>query len=489
MSWRLIPLAFFLFVGGASADQFNMRKCVLLPVTDTAGNSLGYSVYEGLERYLKNVSWCDYVSSSELIEVFSKYRDGLETHLKDEKVIATVAQRLRAGSIIRIDLDYEVNQVEVHMDVLGENGKDVYFSEKAVMGSTDPDQVVQTAKNWLELYETSIPYEGKVLGILGDQVTFSYPKKYDISVGQDFRVKRLEKKSKHPLLKKVVEWDTAIVARGQVFNINNNQALGNVKVYERDTKLRPGDWVTLEEYTPKKALSDVSPTEEKANQFGKLGFATLYFNVASSAAGTNAEDNNKATGFTYGFSAEVEAWVTREYFVMGEFGRRLGTLEEESGSLALDSVNITSGVYKIGGGYKYLPLGFFYGPQINLMAGYANYTYDVEESEEDGFGKNSISGFFLGVGGNMPLQRGMRIFGQAEFIPFSTFTDDDGIFGSEKSSSSLVFKGGLKYQYSPLLSLDAALEIQNNSAKFDSGDVSQVSYRDSIVKLGGSFIF
>ncbi len=91
------------------------------------------------------------------------------------------------------------------------------------------------------------------------------------------------------------------------------------------------------------------------------------------------------------------------------------------------------------------------------MAGYASYTYDVEESEVDGFGKNSISGFYIGVGGNMPLQKGLRIFGEAEFIPFSKFTDDDDIFGEEKSSSSLVFKGGLKYQYTPLVSLGRGL--------------------------------
>lgn len=488
ISRLLIVLSLIWFLP-AKAEDFSMRRCLLLPVTDTAGHSLGFQVYESLEAYLKEAKWCDYVSSAELIEVFSKYREGLEAHLKDENVLRTVAQRMRVGSIIRLDLDYDVNQVKATLDVLGENGRDIYFSEKEVIDAKNPDQIIQAAKNWLELYETSIPYDGKVLGVLGDQITFSYPKNSAPVVGQEFRIRRLTGKSKHPLLKKVVEWDTEAVAKGEVFNISNDQALGNIKIYERATKVQPGDWVVIEEYTAEKAIEDVSQAEVKANQFGKLGFVTLTLDVGSSSVGTNAADNNKATGFTYGFSAEVEAWITREYFVMGEISRRLGTLEEESGSLALDTINITSGVYKVGGGYKFLPLGFFYGPQINLMAGYANYTYDVEESAQDGFGKNSISGFFVGVGGNMPLQKGIRVFGKAEFIPFSKFTDEDDIFGSEKSSSSLVFKGGLKYQYSPLLSLDAALEVQNNSAKFDSGDISQVSYRDSIFKLGGSFIF
>lgn len=489
MNVRIISLALLFLAFAARADKYSMRRCALLPVTDTAGNALGFKVYERLEKHLKDAKWCDYVSSAELIEVFSKYRDGLEAHLKEPKVLATVAERLKAGSLIRLDLDYEVNQARMSMEVVGENGKDVYFSEKAVVDTENPMAVAQTAKNWLELYETSIPYDGKVLGVLGDQITFRHPRKMDVSVNQNFRIRRLEGKSKHPLLKKVVEWDTESVARGRIFNVNGGQALGNIKVYERDTKIKPGDWVVLEEFAPSQDIAKVTKDQAKAHQFGKLGFATLYLNLGFGSVGTNTGESKKAGGLSYGFSGEVEAWITRKWFATGELGRRLATYDEESGSLALDSADVVAGVYKLGGGYKYLPLGYFYGPQINLLAGFANYTYNVEESAADGFGQNSISGVYLGVGGNMPLKKGVRVFGQAEFMPFSEFNEEDDIYGSEKSSSSLVFKGGLKYQYSPLISLDAALEIVNNSAKFDGGDVSQVSYKDNILKLGASFIF
>ncbi|MBC75741.1 MAG: hypothetical protein CME64_06975 [Halobacteriovoraceae bacterium] len=458
-------------------------------MTDTAGNALGYKVYEGIERSLKRAKWCDYKSSAELIEVFARYRDRLKDYLKDPKVLETVSIRTGAGTMVRVDLTYEVNQVKVTMDVVGENGSDIYFSEKDTLEEPGVEEIVQLLKNWLELYEATIPYDGKLLGVLGDQVTFTYPNKKKIKVGQSFRIRRFVKKSKHPLLKKVVEWDVELLARGKVFNINERQGLGLIKIYEKNVKLSPGDWVVFEEDSTAEVFEQTPYPEVKANQFGKLGFFTLFFDVSSSSVGTNTADNNKATGLTYGVSGEVEAWITRNYFISGEFGRRLGTLEEKSGSLNLDSISITSGVLKIGGGYKYLPLGFFYGPQVNLVAGYANYSYNVEESESDGFGKNSISGIYLGVNGNMPLKKGVRIFGGAQIIPFTDFDDDDGIFGSEKSSSSMVFRGGVKYQYSPLISLDAAFETQNNSVKFDSGTTTQLSYKDTILKLGGSFIF
>ncbi len=176
-------------------------------------------------------------------------------------------------------------------------------------------------KAWLELYEASIPYDGRILGILGDQITLLIREVKILKSARTSGLEDLLGKSKHPLLKKVVEWDTDMIARGHVFNVDNNQAVGNIKVYEKNTKLRVGDWIVLEEDSVKQAINDVSYDEAKANEFGKLGFASLYFDIGSTSVGTNTNDNKKATGISYGFSAEGEVWITREYFITGEFAR------------------------------------------------------------------------------------------------------------------------------------------------------------------------
>lgn len=474
----------------AFAETYSMRDCLVLPVTDSAGNSLGLEIYEDIEYYLKEKAWCNYSSNADLFEIFSKYRQSLKFHLEDPNVLRTVADRMKVGTMIRIDIKYEVNQAAVTMDVIGENGKDVYFSETTILAEVNAPTVVNTIKNWLEIYESSIPYHGKVVGVLGDQITFTVPKHLKIKVGQEIRVRRFVKKTRHPLLKKVVEWDADLVARGRLSNLNNGQALGVIKVYERGDKVVVGDWVKIDKFIPQaKYLPNEDKVNDLNNQFGKLGFFTLYFDLDSASVGTNTNENIKVGGFVYGVSAQVEAWITRQYFALGEFSRRLGTLKEESGSPGNSSVDYTAGVIRVGGGYKHLPLGFFFGPQIDLYGGYASYSYNVEESATDGFGANSISGFFLGVGGNMPLQRGIRLFGSAEYMPFPTFEDEDSIFGSNKSASSLVFRAGVKYQFSPLVTIDGAFEQQNNSAKFSNGNTSQVSYKDSIFRIGGSFIF
>lgn len=471
------------------AETFSMRDCMLLPITDTAGNSFGYKIYEQLERKLKNDGWCNYKSNSEVISIFSKYREKLPTYLNDENVIKTVANRLKVGTVIRVNLEYEVDKINVELTILGDNGKDVYLQEKALLNEVSESLVMTTILNWLDLYQATIPYDGKVVGVLGEQVTFDFPQSEKVTVGQEFIIKRMIIKKRHPLLKKVVEWDTVMLAKGKIFNTSRDQALGVIKVYTTNKKVRTGDWVKLEEIDSNKYLRDKRFKSQRENTYGKLGELTIAFSTTSHTASTSAvTGSNKLGGFIYGINLEAEAWMTRNYFAIGEFSRRVGSLSSTSGSPTSDSSGQNSGVIKIGGGYKYLPMNFFYGPQVNLYGGWAKYSYQLDKSATDGFGSNSMSGFFLGVGGSIPLKKSLRVFGKGEVIPFGDFSDEDNIYGTKESVSSMTFQVGAHYYWSPTIKILGAFEILNNSAK-TSGSNSEVSYRDTSLKFGGVFTF
>ena len=471
------------------AENFSMRNCMILPITDTVGNSFSYKVYEGVEKYLKEAGWCDYKSSANIINIFSKYRDRLPEYLQDPSVIKTVAERLRVGTILRIKLSLDIDQVNLSLDVIGENGSDIYFSEKTVINKIETYPTLNTLKNWLEIYEASIPYDGKVLGVLGDQITFSVPKSKRIAIGQDFIVKRLKQKNKHPLLKKIVEWDSVRMGKGKIFNISKGQALGTIKVYTLDKSVEAGDWIRLEKYDPRKVLENKDFSKYDKHKFGRLGDLALTFTLSNHTISTNARnDSIRMNGLVYGISAEAEMWITRQYFVSGEFSRKVGNADSASGSPDKGTTAQNSGVMKIAGGFKYLPMGHFYGPQVNVYTGWAKYSYQLDESPDDGFGAGSIDGIILGVSGNIPLEKGIRLFGGGEIIPFAEFNDDDNIFGSSKSISSLVLEIGGTYQWSGGLRLVSSLEIINNSAKF-SGSNSELKYSDTTLKLGGIFSF
>lgn len=478
---------FFLFISFAASAQSSMRRCTLLPVTDSVGGAIGYKVFDEIERDLKRSNWCTYISNSGMINVFSRYRENLPQYLKTKEVLSTVANKLKVGSLVRVGIVNEVKGVEVQMEVYGENGEDLYFSERAVLNTDDIEVISSTIENWLDTYSKTIPYDATVMGILGDQITLDVGKGYPIQIGQKFVVKRLQSKKKHPLLKKIVDWDSKILAEGSVFNISDNQALGMIKVYKDDQKLAPGDWVRLEEFRSVEVKIDDKKIEEE--KLGTLGILSLaLFGSSSSVDTSTPTGSNRWSGNLFGIDVRGEAWITRQYFAALEIMRSLGGMSKASGNPTKKSPNVNNGSFKLTGGYKYLPIGFFYGPQIDLYAGYGNKSYDVDLSAADGIGQNSFSGILLGVGANIPINREFRFFTKADFMPFPTFSDEDNIYKSAKSASSLDLEIGMKYQYTIRMTLDASLESRSSKAKFNSS-FKEISYKDNVLKLGATFNF
>lgn len=486
---KLILAVLLLVLSIPAFAQSSMRRCTLLPITDSVGGAIGYKVFEEIEKDLKKSNWCTYVSNSALINVFSKYRENLPQYLKSKPVLSTVSDKLKVGSMVLVTMKNELNGVELEMNVFGENGEDIYFLEKSLLHSDDIEDISQTIRNWLDMYAKMIPYDAKINGILGDQITLDVGKGYPIQIGQKFLVKRLVAKKKHPLLKKIVDWETEPLAEGKVFNISDNQALGMVKVYKSDKKLASGDWVRLEEYK-QTVINDPTLGEEKKDEsLGSLGILSVaLFGSSTSVDTTTPSGSNRMSGNLFGIDFRVEGWITRQYFAALEIDRALGSLKRNSGSPARKNVNANNGTFKLTGGYKYLPIGFFYGPQIDIYGGIVNHTFDLDLSTPDGFGKSSISGLVFGTTANIPINREFRFFAQAEFIPFPSFKDEDDIYGGAKSVSAMELEIGGKYQYTARMTLDASIETLSRKAKFN-GAYKELSYKDNRLKFGVSFNF
>ncbi len=484
----LIILSLTLFVSPLFA-QSSMRRCTLLPVTDSVGGAIGYKVFEEVERELRRSNWCTYVSNASMVSIFSKYRENLPRYLKSKEVLATVADKLRVGSLILVNLKSELNGIDAELTVYGETGEDIYFSERAELANDNIELVTDTVGNWLAMYAKMIPYDAKISGILGDQITLDVGKGYPIQAGQKFVVKRLTQKKKHPLLKKIVDWETRPLAEGRVMNVSDNQALGQIKAYKSDVKLERGDWVRLQEYRAEDENPSADVDKKEIENPGTLGIVSVALFGSNSSVDTSTPGGpNRMNGNLFGVDFRVEGWITRQYFAALEIDRSVGSLKKSSGSPEKSTINVNNGSFKLTGGYKYLPIGFFYGPQIDLYAGYANHGFDLDVSLPDGFGKSSITGIVLGTAVNLPLNREYRLFAQADFLPFPTFTDEDGIYGSATSVNAMELEIGVRYQYTVRTTLDGSIETQSRKARF-SGDFKEISYKDNRLKVGLSFNF
>ena len=241
---------FLIFIPTLFAEintKYSAYKCLQLPILGRADDIELFEVYQRVEEYLKKTDWCYYQSNSSILTMLQKQGPNLDLYLENANVLRDVADRTKSGSLIRIKVHSVMDGLELKMEVIGDNGQDIFFKEKMTVQEKSVEAISQVVINWLEIYEKTIPYDGRVLGVAENQFTIDLGKSSGISIGHEVRVERPMEKKHHPLLKEVVEWRTNLLGKGRVIKISEFQSLVGITKYTTYQQFRSGDWVIINE--------------------------------------------------------------------------------------------------------------------------------------------------------------------------------------------------------------------------------------------------
>ena len=466
----------------------SMRHCMLLPIVDGVDNKTGFKVFEEIENYIKEGSWCTYKSNSELINILSQYSKNLEEHLSNKDVLKVIADKTRAGTLIRVSIQLQAGTSNVKIEIIGENGEDRYFKEQTQLRSNDSSLIAQTVKNWLDVYEKTIPYDGRIKGVLGDQFTIDIGKTSHIYNGSLINIERPTTKRQHPLLKEIVDYQTEKIAEAKVFDVSDTQAQAKVTSYEGQKKLRLEDWVKVRASEQKKAVEQISYPEKEKEDFGKLGTIGFFLDIGNGTTSQSGSSEKTMAGLIYGLDVEAEVWATRNYWVGLDLGKKFGKYSKDQGTFSSDTNSTTNSITRLKFGYKYLPMGFFYGPQIDAYVGYANYDYSLTTNTTDGYTDFTFSGLLMGIRGSIPVIESTRIYMLFDFLLASSYKEKVQTFGSDDSSSNYRLEFGGQYQYAPNISLSGGLSVLSNKATF-TGATKEEQFKDVSAKIGTIFTF
>jgi len=487
---KKIILSLLILFSSSVFSAESMRRCMLLPIHDAVKGGIGFRIFENIERYLKEGDWCYYKSNSEIMNILGNYKNNLETYLANPDVIKVIAEKTKTGSIIKINVINDVSGVNIKVTIFSDNGRDIYFKEETSLKTDDLTIISQTIKNWLDIYEKTIPYDGRILGVLGDQFTTDIGKAMGNKAGTRVKVLRPRGMKKHPLLKEVVEWDFETIGSGRIFHVTASQAQGKMIEYTGRKRLRNEDWILFQ--NPKKVDHDKKYMFKKVKdyEFGKLGRATLFFTLGSGSITVqpDATTINKLGGLLFGIDFELQLWATRNYWFELDLGRKFGSYSKKEGSFTNATNSVSNSVTKIKLGYKYLPMGFFYGPQVDGFIGYARYGYGYDNSTADGITGSIFKGILVGARGSIPLKKLYRVFLALDFILGPKYEEDSIAFGIDDSTSNYSLSVGGEYSYSPNLAITAEFEVNSNKAKFKN-PTKQVTNKDSSLKVGAAFTF
>ena len=489
---NILAISLFLIISFSVSADYSMRRCMLLPVQDSVSGVLGYQVFQEVEKYLQESSWCYYRPNSDILSILGNYRRNLRVHLENREVLKIIAEKMKSGSLIYIDIIAHKKGVDLTIKIMGENGEDVYFKEDTRINSNDTVIIARSISNWLEVYSKNIPYDGRISGVLGDQFTLDVGRASGMSPGRSVKIYRMLRKKKHPLLKEIVDFETVIIGKGRIFHATEHQSQGKIEEYLTNKRLKIKDWVVKEKSALEENREKYKYPDVKKYEFGKLGTVgvKLLIGSGSEVLLTDGISSKKIGGLLYGAALEANIWVTRNIWANFEYSKATGSYAEKEGTLTKTSYSVTPGAMRLLGGYRYLPLGFYYGPQVDGFLGYAKYSYGADTSTADGITAMSLSGILLGVRGSVPVHKSFRMFALFDFMLTKTYEEEVAIHTVEADSkSNYTMEVGGSFVYSPVMTIDGSLMYRSSEARFKETVAKDVKISETIFKLGCTFTY
>ena len=489
---KLLLTSFIILISINTFAAPSARRCMILPIKDSVGGAIGYEVFNKIERYLKSSRWCYYQYNSEIINILSNYKTDLDQALQNPKVLKLVSDKTNAGSIIKVKLESLPQGVTTELTIIGANGRDILFREKLDLNADDPSLIAQTVNNWLDQYEKQIPYDARVLGVLGQQFSIDLGKDSGIFTDYEVKIVRPMRRRRHPLLKEVVDWETKTIGTGRIVHVG--ESLSQVKIirYEDKSLVQIDDWVIISKNTKsteKKEMKYDPIPEENGFKFGHLGDlgVALLIGSGSNNNSSSANGTKAISGLDLKIALEGDILITRNYWVGLDLEKGFGSYSQKTGSLESDDNSMSSSTFRLLAGYKYLPMGFFYGPQIDVYFGYGSYTHSFDTYTNDGFTEVNFSGLLIGAKGSMPIVKNIRVYFQFDFMFSPGYDEDVTVFGNARETGNIYVEAGGEYTYGPATSLYGGVTYLGNNAEF--GSDQKVTIRSTSLKAGMKFKF
>ncbi len=465
--------------------SISMRNCVILPVISDNDN-FSFRVMEDIEAYIKDSNWCYYKSNSKLIDILSKYKKNIGLALQNKEILSLISRKSDAGSIIKIEVG-GVKKNTISMEIYGENGFDLYFKEEVDLREKNIFTITKKIKTWLNDYSSYIPYNGRIIDIKGEEFSIDAGDMLSLNRGKEVNIYRVLEKSSHPLFNKVIDWKKEKIARGKITNSDKRYSQAKVTHYFSNKKIKNGDWIKLDK-SSESTLEAKKYKKSDIYSFGSIGNIKFLFGIHSSKVKTSLTGDSALKGNLFSGEIQGDLWLTRNYWTGLEFENIFSDIKGSgrAGGITED-VSFKKTYFKFA--YKYLPMGYFYGPQMDSIVGLAKHSFDYGNNNAIGFTNYDSSGIFLGFKGMIPIRKIYNINAEIRFI-LSPKYDLTGrnITVNQTSISSYMVRGEFNYRYNPLTELNLSLKFSSDRVKFVDSDDS-LTHRELVLKTGLTFIF
>jgi len=164
------------------------------------------------------------------------------------------------------------------------------------------------------------------------------------------------------------------------------------------------------------------------------------------------------------------------------FGTESSSLDDTAGTKR----SLTSREFGIFGGYRFLPLGYFYGPRFDVKLGYLSESFSTDPLSSEEYGGGSFKGLSLGGSAHVPLNREIDLEATILFAPKAGYDAKSGATAGD-GANMLLFNFLGTYRINTQYSLFAGLRAA--TFKADVGSKGEVQYSQVMLNGGMEFAF
>jgi hypothetical protein len=309
-----------------------------------------------------------------------------------------------------------------------------------------------------EKIKARLPYRGMILSRRGQEVTINLGYKMGLKNNDEISVIQLLKVNRHPKLKFLVSTEKEILGKIKVYKTDEYLSFAYV-TYEREpgtvqttAKLLPQEFIQynepvtqngqvipgLENRRDKELSYGDNPREWLPTQAPQYGRIAILAGLGNFGISTNlsAGPIDSSTSLAPGVAVKGELWLSSEWNILYNIRQSVFTLKNPLGTTP-KILNMSLSSYGVMGGYNLLMSEDFFGPKIQLSAGYSSYSSSSDQGTPPVFTNMNYGGLVVGFLGQFPLTKEIPLDLGAQFNLFISPGLSESVSSGDSSKSTI----------------------------------------------------
>lgn len=463
-------------------DELSIKSVTVAPFTDNVGGIYARPLTEtARDLFRDDPQWNLAPFPIRPLKV-----EGLEERTQDARRVLqeASAEALLTGRIVKGPRGLMMRLTLI----VGPSALPLLTEETVEAERFELDRAKDRLAEMLGAMRAKMPYRGTVLSRRGQQVTINLGSRAGLRAGSDVSVIQILRLNRHPKKDFMISSDREILGKIRVFKADDELSFGNI-IFEKEAglvvpgmKILPDEVVRYPEpvYDPEgQAIADIANRGDKPVAFGEkpiewlpepppqygrvqvlAGLGQYEQTVNLQTAGGLSGSNSLAPAL--GVSAE--GWLNADWFLSFDLRQSSFSILNNLVGSSPGKLNVSVSKYALAGGRNFLLGGDFFGPKIQLTAGFGKFAARVDDSTPPAFSNTEYGGLNfgflfttpLGEGSQSPWDMGARLRyywspGVGESLSSgsadSVSAQDFGVMAGYRTRRNFRYIGELTFEY------------------------------------------